>query len=192
MLVREGTHVATTKGFVAIEDINPQAEVHLLVIPERHVDSFREIGEFPAKEVKRMLEFAAETARGAGLEDYQVQVNVGPGAGQRAVASLAELHREPEPLGAAADRLDHSGEIGSDARVLRHPPPRPDPREVRTRDAVPLDRVDRRRAHADEHLVVLRRRDGDLAEVEDTRLRAAVALVDDRCHRALHAYSVSL
>jgi len=82
MLVREGTHVATTKGFVAIEDINPQAEVHLLVIPERHVDSFREIGEFPAKEVKRMLEFAAETARGAGLEDYQVQVNVGPGAGQ--------------------------------------------------------------------------------------------------------------
>lgn len=81
-LVREGTHVAKTKGIVAIEDINPQAEVHLLIIPERHVDSFREIGEFPAKEAKRMLEFAAETARGAGLEDYQVQVNVGASAGQ--------------------------------------------------------------------------------------------------------------
>ena len=34
------------EGFVAIKDINPRAEVHLLVIPERHVPSFREIGEF--------------------------------------------------------------------------------------------------------------------------------------------------
>ena len=29
-----------------------------------------------------MLDFIAETARSAGLEDYRVVVNVGPGAGQ--------------------------------------------------------------------------------------------------------------
>jgi histidine triad (HIT) family protein len=29
-----------------------------------------------------MLEFVAETARGAGLDDYRVLVNVGEGAGQ--------------------------------------------------------------------------------------------------------------
>jgi diadenosine tetraphosphate (Ap4A) HIT family hydrolase len=29
-----------------------------------------------------MLEFVADTARGAGLSDYRVQVHVGPGAGQ--------------------------------------------------------------------------------------------------------------
>jgi histidine triad (HIT) family protein len=81
-LVRDGSHVASTKGFVAVEDINPQAPVHLLVIPERHVDTFRDIAEFPARETKRMLEFAAETARGAGLDDYKVIVNVGPTAGQ--------------------------------------------------------------------------------------------------------------
>jgi histidine triad (HIT) family protein len=52
------------------------------VLPERHVDSFREVGEFPAEEAKRMLEFVAETAREVGLEDYQVLVNVGRGAGQ--------------------------------------------------------------------------------------------------------------
>jgi len=46
-IVRQGTYVRKANGFVAIEDINPQAEVHLLIIPERHVDSFREIGEFP-------------------------------------------------------------------------------------------------------------------------------------------------
>ena len=81
-LYAEGTHVAKTDGFVAIEDINPQADVHLLVIPERHVETFREIGEFGADEAKRMLEFAAETAAGAGLQDYRVAINVGPSAGQ--------------------------------------------------------------------------------------------------------------
>ena len=70
------------EGFVAIKDINPRAEVHLLVIPERHVPSFREIGEFESDETKRMLEFVADTAREAGLEDYRMVVNVGEGAGQ--------------------------------------------------------------------------------------------------------------
>ena len=70
------------EGFVAIRDINPLAETHLLVIPERHVATFREVGEFPPEEARRMLEFVAETARVAGLEDYKVVVNVGPGAGQ--------------------------------------------------------------------------------------------------------------
>ena len=81
-LVREGDHVATGDGFVAIRDINPQADTHLLVLPERHVDTFRDVGAFPDDEARRMLEFVAETARGAGLEDYKVLVNVGAGAGQ--------------------------------------------------------------------------------------------------------------
>ena len=81
-LVRDGDHVARAEGFVAIRDINPQAETHLLVLPERHVASFREIREFPADESKRMLEFVADTARDAGLDDYKVVVNVGAGAGQ--------------------------------------------------------------------------------------------------------------
>ena len=81
-LVAEGDHVHKAEGFVAIEDINPKAPVHLLVLPERHVDTFRDVGEFPAEEAKRMLDFVADAAREAELEDYQVVVNVGPGAGQ--------------------------------------------------------------------------------------------------------------
>ena len=81
-LVREGDHIAKADGFVAINDINPQADVHLLVLPERHVDTFRDVAEFTADESKRMLEFVARTAREAGLEDYRVLVNVGPGGGQ--------------------------------------------------------------------------------------------------------------
>jgi histidine triad (HIT) family protein len=81
-LYRDGDHVASADGFVAIRDLNPQADTHLLVIPERHIDTFRDIGEFPADEAKRMLEFVAATARDAGLGDYKLVVNVGPGAGQ--------------------------------------------------------------------------------------------------------------
>jgi histidine triad (HIT) family protein len=81
-LVQEGDHVAKAHGFVAIRDINPRADTHLLVLPERHVPSFREIGEFPPDEAKRMLEFVADTARAAGLDDYRVVVNVGEGGGQ--------------------------------------------------------------------------------------------------------------
>ena len=81
-LVRDGPHVHTAPGFVAINDINPQAPVHVLVLPERHVDTFREVGEFDTGEAKRMLEFVAETARVVGLTDYRVLVNVGASAGQ--------------------------------------------------------------------------------------------------------------
>jgi histidine triad (HIT) family protein len=81
-LVRSGCHIHRSEGFVAVEDVNPKAEVHVLIVPERHVDTFRQIGEFPPEEARRMLEFIAETARVIGLEDYRVLCTVGPTAGQ--------------------------------------------------------------------------------------------------------------
>jgi histidine triad (HIT) family protein len=81
-IAREGAYVHKGKGFVAINDINPQAPVHVLVLPEHHVDTFRDVSEFDAREAKRMLEFVAETAEKVGLTDYRVLVNVGASAGQ--------------------------------------------------------------------------------------------------------------
>ncbi len=81
-LVRDGDHVHVADGFVAIADINPQAPTHLLVLPEHHVDTFRDVGEFGGDEAKRMLEFVAEVAAREGLSDYRVVVNAGTGAGQ--------------------------------------------------------------------------------------------------------------
>ena len=52
------------------------------MIPERHIESIRDVAELEPNEAKRMLEFIAEVARDAGLEDYRVITNVGPGAGQ--------------------------------------------------------------------------------------------------------------
>ena len=86
--MREGDHVRAGDGFVAIQDINPKADVHLLVLPERHVATFHDVAEFPADEAKRMLEFIAATAREAGLDDYRLVVNVGEGAGQ----TICHLH----------------------------------------------------------------------------------------------------
>ena len=87
-LVAEGEHVHAAEGFVAIRDIDPLAETHLLVLPRRHVDTFRDVAAFPPDEASRMLRFVAETAKTAGLEDYRVLVNVGSGAGQ----SIFHLH----------------------------------------------------------------------------------------------------
>jgi histidine triad (HIT) family protein len=81
-LYEEGEHVAKTDGFVAIPDINPKADVHLLILPGRHVASFHDIADFPADEAKRMLGFIADTAREQGLDDYRVVVNVGEEGGQ--------------------------------------------------------------------------------------------------------------
>jgi len=74
--------VYAAEGFVAIRDIAPAAPTHLLVLPERHVDTFRDVGAFPNEEAGRMLRFVAGVAAAEGLEDYRVVVNVGPSAGQ--------------------------------------------------------------------------------------------------------------
>ena len=69
-------------GLLAIEDINPKADVHLLVIPERHIETYRDIGVLGSDEAKAMLDFVAETAKRAGLEEYRLMIFCGPGAGQ--------------------------------------------------------------------------------------------------------------
>jgi len=74
--------VHAEEGFVAIRDIAPAAETHLLVLPRRHIATFREIDAFPDEEVGQMLRFVAMVAAAEGLDDYRVIVNVGSGGGQ--------------------------------------------------------------------------------------------------------------
>ncbi len=76
------TVVNRAEGFLAIEDINPKADVHVLVIPERHIDTFGDIGELSEGEAKRMLDFVAETAKAADLDEYRLMIFCGAGAGQ--------------------------------------------------------------------------------------------------------------
>jgi histidine triad (HIT) family protein len=69
---------------VAFEDINPQAPVHLLVIPRKHVPTLNDLTPADDALVGRLHRVAAELARARGVEEtgYRVVLNCNAGAGQ--------------------------------------------------------------------------------------------------------------
>jgi histidine triad (HIT) family protein len=82
------TIVRRAPGMLAFRDINPQAPVHVLVIPTRHVASLDQ-AEDPAL-LGELLGFAREVAREAGIAGpgYRVVVNTNRDGGQ----TVAHLH----------------------------------------------------------------------------------------------------
>ena len=67
---------------LAFRDINPQARVHILVIPKEHIPAFSAITEENAALVAHVLAVAAKVAKDAGLASYRIVSNCGPDAGQ--------------------------------------------------------------------------------------------------------------
>ena len=69
---------------VALEDLRPQAPVHLLVIPRSHVPSLKEAEESDEPMLGHLFTVAAQLARERQLETqgYRTVINNGPGAGQ--------------------------------------------------------------------------------------------------------------
>jgi histidine triad (HIT) family protein len=82
--------VGRGNGMVAFRDIAPKAPVHVLVVPERHVDSMAGVEGLTPDERADMLAFIAAVARDEGLEatGYRVTTNHGPDALQ----SVHHLH----------------------------------------------------------------------------------------------------
>lgn len=76
--------VAEGDDWLAFRDINPQAPVHVLVIPKRHVESVAAFRDDEAEAAGRLLLAAAETARTLGVEEdgYRLVTNRGEKAGQ--------------------------------------------------------------------------------------------------------------
>lgn len=62
---------------VAINDINPVAQVHILVIPKKHIDSVSTITEQDSKEVIDMFNVATQIAQEKKLSAYRLAFNVG-------------------------------------------------------------------------------------------------------------------
>lgn len=75
---------------LAFEDIRPQAPLHILVIPRRHMASLNEATEDDARLVGRLLLKARDLARARGIASrgYRIVTNCGPEAGQ----SVFHLH----------------------------------------------------------------------------------------------------
>lgn len=76
------TLVAETAECVAFRDINPQAPLHVLVIPREHVASLNEAAD--AAQLGRLSLLAAEIAQREGYAEtgYRTVINTGPQAGQ--------------------------------------------------------------------------------------------------------------
>jgi len=75
---------------VAIQDIHPQAPVHLLVLPRKHLPSLQEATEEDESLLGHLFTLAARLARERGLDSkgYRAVINNGTWAGQ----SVLHLH----------------------------------------------------------------------------------------------------
>ncbi|HKK26990.1 MAG TPA: histidine triad nucleotide-binding protein [Gemmatimonadota bacterium] len=75
--------VSETDRWLAIRDIDPQAPVHVLVIPREHVASLDDLEEAHRDLAGELLLAAREVARSEEIADgYRVVVNTGGRAGQ--------------------------------------------------------------------------------------------------------------
>lgn len=75
---------------LAFRDVNPQAPVHILVIPKKEIVSLTDTEPEDQRLLGHLLLKVAEVARGQGLdkEGYRVVVNIGRNGGQ----SVEHLH----------------------------------------------------------------------------------------------------
>jgi histidine triad (HIT) family protein len=83
--------VARTPEAVAFRDLNPQAPIHVLVIPTRHFGGLNDMaGEEGAKHLAAVTSLAVQVAVQEGLSDegYRVVFNSGANGGQ----SVSHLH----------------------------------------------------------------------------------------------------
>jgi len=75
---------------LAIRDINPQAPVHLLLMPKRHVGSVLDLGDGEGPLIHRITQAAIQLARREGVAErgFRLLTNVGRDGGQ----AIPHLH----------------------------------------------------------------------------------------------------
>jgi histidine triad (HIT) family protein len=76
--------VYETDEVLAFKDVNPQAPVHLLIIPKMHIRTINDIEPQHSELVGRLFMAAAEIARQEGISEqgYRVVMNCNAAAGQ--------------------------------------------------------------------------------------------------------------
>lgn len=68
----------------AFNDINPEAPVHILVIPKVHISSLNDVNEENSKHLSRIFEVIPEIVKKAGIDEsgYRIVSNCGKDAMQ--------------------------------------------------------------------------------------------------------------
>ncbi|HUK55449.1 MAG TPA: histidine triad nucleotide-binding protein [Nitrospiria bacterium] len=79
-----GRIVYEDEAVVAFEDINPQAPVHILVVPRKHVDSLMNLTQGDKELMGSLFMVANELAKTHDLNPsgFRAVINTGPGGGQ--------------------------------------------------------------------------------------------------------------
>ena len=63
---------------LAFHDINPQAPVHVIVIPKQHIQSADEVNEFNSPIIAKIFEAIPKIAKKCNLENgYRIITNIG-------------------------------------------------------------------------------------------------------------------
>jgi len=77
------TKVYEDEKILAFRDINPEAPVHVLVIPKEHIDSANCINESNSALVAHIFECIPKIANAEGLDGgYRIITNIGEDGGQ--------------------------------------------------------------------------------------------------------------
>ena len=74
--------VAETEDAVAFRDLNPQAPVHVLVVPRLHVADAAELADEAPETVAALVSLGRQVAADAGHDSYRLVFNSGADAGQ--------------------------------------------------------------------------------------------------------------
>jgi histidine triad (HIT) family protein len=74
--------VAETDAAVAFRDVNPQAPLHVLVVPREHVADAAALADAASSTVAALVQVGHRVASEAGHDSYRLVFNTGGEAGQ--------------------------------------------------------------------------------------------------------------
>jgi histidine triad (HIT) family protein len=83
-----GDFVHQDEHCVVLRDINPQAPMHVLVVPRQHMESLDDASQKEESLLGHLLRIGARVANNEGHDSYRTVINTGAGAGQ----SVFHLH----------------------------------------------------------------------------------------------------
>ena len=75
--------IAESDDIIVIEDINPKAPIHYLIIPKKEIEKVQDLEEGDFSYIEKMFKMAqylSENVEGAG--DFRLAINSGADAGQ--------------------------------------------------------------------------------------------------------------
>ena len=75
------TKILENDNFLAFEDINPQAKIHVLIIPKVHIESFNEMTPNVMAEMTTFIQEVALTL-GVKSDGYRLITNIGQNGNQ--------------------------------------------------------------------------------------------------------------